>query len=352
MKEKLIPVFDDPYHTFIIAEAGSNWKCGSEEEDINRAKELIETAAKCGADAVKFQTFKTDKVYVANAGKSDYLSENGVNQEINSIFDNLAMPYEMLPKLSKFCKDRNIFFMSTPFSVEDAKEIDKYVEIHKIASYEINHVRLLEFLSKTKKPILISTGASTLNEIDFAVKIITEKNKQIGLLQCTSKYPAPIKNLNLNVISLLKTRYSVPVGLSDHSINPIIGPLLAVGLGSTVIEKHFTLDRNLPGPDHSFALEPNELKLMIKSIRTADLAKGSKEKKVFEEELELRQFATRSIQAIRDISKGEILQESYNIDVLRPGKRTRGLEARFLEEVNGKKATKDTSIGEGITEYE
>jgi len=344
---------ENPYHIFIIAEAGSNWKCGSYEEDLKRAKELIKAAKKAGADAVKFQTYRTETIYVQDAGKSSYLSEHGINESINDIFAHLSMPYEMIPELAEYCKQENIMFMSTPFSVQDAKEVDPHVKIHKVASFEINHVRLLEFLADTKKPILISTGSSTYEEIDFAINLVKKKgNSNIGLMQCTSKYPSPLEALNLSVIPQMKSRYNFPVGLSDHSMEPIIAPILAIGLGATMIEKHFTLDRNLPGPDHPFALIPSELELMIKSIRNVELAKGSGKKEVLKEELELCRFATRSIQAIRNISKGEVLQEGVNFDVLRPGNRIRGIEARFLETVNGKKATKDIAIGDGITEYE
>lgn len=344
---------NDPNHVFVIAEAGSNWKCGSMEEDLQRAKQLIEIAAKSGADAVKFQTYRPKTLYVENAGKSDYLSEKGINQEINDIFENLSMPYEMIPKLVDYSKQHNILFMSTPFSVQDAKEVNPYVSIHKIASYEINHVRLLEFLAKTKKPIIISTGASTFDEIDFAVNLLKKNgNEQIRILQCTSKYPCPVEALNLSVIPQINSKYGLPVGLSDHSTDPILAPIMAIAYGATIIEKHFTLDRTLPGPDHPFALTPDELEIMVKAIRNAELARGSGSKKVLEEELELKQFATRSIQAIKPIKKGEILEEGINFDVLRPGKRSRGMEARFLESVNGKKSTVDVDAGDGINDFE
>lgn len=353
MSKNQLERLNDPYHTFVIAEAGSNWKCGTYEEDLKRARDLIKTAAKAGADAIKFQTYRDEGVYVEDAGKSKYLSEHRINQNINDVFEYLSMPYEMIPELSQYCKQENIIFMSTPFSIQDAKQIDPYVSIHKVASYEINHVRLLEFLAQTKKPILISTGASTYSEIDFAVNLVKEKgNSMIGLLQCTSKYPAPIEALNLTVIPKMKSRYNLPVGLSDHSIDPLVGPLLAIGFGATIIEKHFTLDRNLPGPDHPFALIPSELELMIHSIRKADTAKGSGSKEILKDEYELRRFATRSIQAIKKISKGEILQEGINFEVLRPGNKSRGIEPRFLSEIDGKKATKDIDVGEGIVEYE
>jgi len=344
---------DNPNHIFVIAEAGSNWKCGTYEEDLKRSRELIKIASRAGADAVKFQTYRSETVYVPNAGKSDYLSKHGINENINDIFEHLSMPYEMIPELSLYCKQKNIMFMSTPFSVQDAKEVDSYVQIHKIASFEINHVRLLEYLASTKKPILISTGASTFEEIDFALDIVKKNgNNKIGILQCTSNYPCPIGALNLSVIPVMKSRYNLPIGLSDHSIDPTIAPLLAIGFGATFIEKHFTLDRTLPGPDHPFALIPNELEMMIDAIRKAEKAKGSGNKEILKEELELRSYATRSIQAIRDISKGEILREGVNFDILRPGNRSRGLEARFLMSVNERRATKDIKKGEGITEYE
>jgi len=262
------------------------------------------------------------------------------------------MPYKMIPELSKFCKQENIQFMSTPFSVEDAKQIDPFVSIHKVASYEINHVRLLEFLATTNKPILISTGATTFEEIDFAIKLLQSKNvKNIGILQCTSKYPASFNSLNLSVIPNFKLRYNLPVGFSDHSLDPIIGPIMAIGLGATIIEKHFTLDKKLSGPDHAFALSPDELEHMIQSIRNADLTKGNGKKEILEEENELHRFATRSIQAIKPIKKGDVLQEGINFEVLRPGEQVRGLDARFLSEIHGKKSTKDIEEGEGITDF-
>ena len=344
---------DNPKHTFVIAEAGSNWKIGSLNDDISQAKQLILSATHAGADAIKFQTFKSKTVYAQDAGQIDYLSNKNTSSSINELFDDLSMPYEMIPELSSFCNKHKIIFMSTAFSVEDAKHLDPYVKIHKVASYEINHIRLIEFLARTKKPILISTGASSYDEIDFAIKTIKENgNVKIALLQCTAKYPTPIDSLNLHVIPTLKSKYGLPVGFSDHSLDPIVGPLLSVGLGATIVEKHFTMDKSLSGPDHMFALDPDELKLMIDSIRNADAAKGNSLKEVLNVELELQKFATRSIQAIKNISKGDILSEGENFDILRPGNRIRGLNARFLDLVNGKKATKDISIGDGILDYE
>jgi len=345
--------YDDFHHTFVIAEAGSNWKVGSYEEDLLQAKKLIDVAKESGADAIKFQTYKSETVFVSDAGKINYLLEKGIDTSINEIFDHLSMPYEMLPELHQYCNQKKIMFMSTPFSVKDAKEVDEFVEIHKVASFEINHIRMLEYLAKTEKPILISTGASTLEEIDFAINLVKENgNSNIGLFQCTSKYPSPLETLNLSVIPKMKERYNLPIGFSDHSMDPIIGPICAIGLGATFIEKHFTLDRNLPGPDHPFALNPSELKLMIENIRKADIAKGNGEKIVLYIEKELHNAGKRAIQAIKEIKKGEILLEGINFEILRPGKRTIGLSPRFMNSIENKKSKVDVKIGEGIKEVE
>jgi len=177
------------------------------------------------------------------------------------------------------------------------------------------------------------------------------KNNDIGLMQCTAKYPCPLNRLNLGVIPNMKSRYNVPIGLSDHSTDPITAPVLAVGLGATFIEKHFTLDKSLQGPDHAFALNPSELEIMVKSIRNADAAKGSAKKEILDVEKELWRFATRSIQATKKIRKGEILSEGHNFDVLRPGNQSRGLDPSFIDKINGRKANKNYDIGQGIRGY-
>lgn len=333
---------------FIIAEAGSNWKCGTYDDDLERAKKLIDVASNCGCDAIKFQTFKPETLYVKNAGSSDYLSQQGMKSDIYEIFQDLSMPYDMIPKLADYCKKNKIKFMSTPFSVEDAKHVDPYVEIHKVASYENNHVRLLEFLADTKKPTFVSTGASNYEEINFLIKNF-EKNNSLKLMQCTAKYPSPVEDLNLSVIPHLHSKYNVPVGFSDHSTNPIIAPVMAVAYGAVAIEKHFTLDKTFPGPDHSFALDPNELNLMVQSIRKAEKAIGSGKKDVLKIEKELSSFAKRSIQAISNITKGDELIEGVNYDILRPGKKSRGIEPRFFNLLKGKIAKKNIEMGDGIS---
>jgi len=334
---------------FVIAEAGSNWRLGSTKRDISMAKVLIDVAAKVGADAVKFQTYKSETVYVQNAGTSDYLSDAGINEPITEIFKDLSMPYEMIPELSEYCQKKDIKFMSTPFSIDDAKAIDPYIEIHKIASYEITHIRLIEFVAKSGKPLILSTGASTYDEIEWAINYFYEKGgKEISLMQTTAKYPADFSTLNLKVIPDLMQRFKVPVGLSDHSRDPVVAPITAVALGATIIEKHFTLHNKLPGPDHSFALTPTELKKMIDMIRSCEKCLGSGKKIVFLEEQELREYAQRGIQATKSIQKGDLLKERVNIDILRSGKQKKGLHPKYLVEIEGKRSTRNISLGEGI----
>ena len=340
---------------FIIAEAGSNWRMGNPKRDMKMAKTLIDIASDVKANAIKFQTYRSESVYVPNAGDSDYLSKSGIKESINKIFDDLSMPYEMIPELSEYCNSKNIEFMSTPFSVEDAKQIDPYVKYHKIASYEISHYRLIEFIANTGKPTFLSTGAATIDEIEWAVNHFYKNNgKNLTLLQTTAKYPAPLESLNIFSMNVLKNKFNVSVGLSDHSTDPIIGPVCATALGASVIEKHFTLNKKLPGPDHSFALDPHELKEMVNAIRNSEKCLGSKEKIVQNHEFELRDFAQRSIQCIKNISKGESFFEGINFEILRSGKCTKGIHPKFLEILEGKIATRSISIGDGIleTDYE
>jgi len=349
MGRKLKIILDDPKNIFVIAEAGSNWKVGSYENDIKRATKLIKLAASAGANAIKFQTYNPETVYVPNAGKSKYLTKSGFDKDIFKIFQEYSMPHKMLKELSRICKQEKILLMSTPFSVEDAIAVNKFVEIHKIAAFEINHIRLLEYLASTKKPIIISTGASNFSDIDFAVKLLQKKGvKEICLLQTTSKYPAPIESLNLSVIKQLKKRYLIPIGLSDHSINPILAPTLAIGLGATIIEKHFTLNKKFNGPDHNFALNSKELIQFVKTIRESEKALGNGIKKILKEEEELRKFATRSVQAINDISKNDVFVEGKNIDILRSGNQKRGEDARFLTKIVRKKSNRKIKLGDGV----
>ncbi len=346
---ELTPAFWRKGRVFVIAEAGSNWRAGDAKRDMEQARKLIDVAAEAGADAVKFQTYRAETVYVANAGQSDYLADAGIKRDITEIFADLEMPYDMLPKLAEHTARRGLQFMSTGFSPADFAAIDPLVEIHKIASYEIGHLRLIDLAAKSGKPTLISTGAATEADIAWAVERFRAKGgRDLCLMQCTAKYPAPLASMNLAVIPALRRRFGVAVGLSDHSRDPVTAPVGAVALGARVIEKHFTLDNSLPGPDHAFALMPEELKLMVRKVREAEAAHGWGTKEVAEDEKELAAFARRGIQAIKNIKRGDILHEGGNVDILRPGKRSLGLHPRFMEEIEGRKAARDIAAGEGL----
>lgn len=334
---------------FVIAEAGSNWRVGSPSKDLAMSKMLIQAAAEAGADAIKFQVYRPETVYVANAGTSDYLSDAGIKEDIYDIFANLSMPYEMIPKLAAECKSAGIHFMATPFSPADFTAIDPHVSIHKIASYEIGHIRLLEMAAKSGKPIILSTGAATEDEIAWSVDYLKNKNSgPITLLQCTACYPAAPGAMHLKSIGWLKNRFHLPAGLSDHSRNPLHAPIAAVALGAIVIEKHFTMDNNLPGPDHAFAVTPNELKEMVKAIREAAVMLGSEVKKIDPSEQELRNYARRGIQALCDIHLGERFHEGVNVAILRPGKQILGVHPKFIDEIEGRLAKRHISAGEGL----
>lgn len=334
---------------YVVAEAGSNWRVGNYEDDLKMGKELIQAAAEAGVDAVKFQVFRPETIYVPNAGISDYLSEAGIKEDIRSIFTELSMPYEMIPELASFCREQEVQFMASAFSRADFEAVDPFVTIHKIASYEITHLRLLEIAAKTKKPIFLSTGAATEEEIAWALEVCrTNGSGPVTLLQCTAKYPAEAQSMHLRSIPWLRQRFKRQVGLSDHSKGPVCGPVAAVALGAKVIEKHITMSKSLKGPDHSYALEPSELKEMVLAIRQAEKMLGSAVKMIDESEIELRDYAQRGVQAIQEIQEGDLLQEGGNLEILRPGKQPKGVHPAHLKDIEGKKAKRSLSLGSGL----
>jgi len=333
---------------FIIAEAGANWRyCDDPEKNFQHALELIDMASKAGADAVKFQVYRAERLYAKDAGHADYI---GKKKSIYQTIHEMELPYDWLPQLKEHCDKKKIIFLATPFDEESTDKLEGIgVPTYKIASYTITHLPLLEYIARKRKPVILSTGASNLQDIEEALGCIMDAgNQQIALMQCTAKYPAPLESLNLRVIDALKRRFSIPVGLSDHSREPLIGPLGAVALGANMIEKHFTTDNSLEGPDHGFAVLPGELKEMIDSIRALEGALGKGEKDISEDEKELYRFARRYIYSIKDIPEGEGISPE-NVSVLRSGNLKPGLEPRHLREVLGKKARKNIKAGTGIT---
>ena len=334
---------------FVVAEAGSNWRMGTPKRDQAMARALVDVAVEAGADAVKFQTYRPETVYVPNAGTSHYLAEAGIEEQITDIFADLAMPYEMVGPLAEYCQSQQIQFMSTPFSAADFATVDPWVRIHKIASYEISHPRLIDLAARSGKPLILSTGAASPEDIAWAVDSFRGAGGgDLVLLQCTARYPSPLSAIDVRTVPWLRDRYEVISGLSDHSRDPLIAPIAAVALGARVIEKHFTLDNRLPGPDHSFALTPSELAQMVTAIRHTEEVLGKAEKRVRDEEDELRTFAQRAVQALQPISPGDVLLEGVNIGVLRPGEQRRGVHPRDLPLIEGHRAVRQIPLGDGI----
>ena len=323
----------DSQPVYVIAEAGSNHN-GSYE----MALRLIDVAAEAGADAVKFQNFKASLMYPQTAGESDYLK---IEKPIHRIIQDMEMPDQWVPKLAAHCATRGVEFLSTPFDEQSADVLAPHVNAFKIASYEMTHAPLVAYVARYGKPVILSTGAAELSEVIRAVDVVrAEGNEQIILMQCTAKYPAPLESINASAIRTLREATGRPVGLSDHSRDPIVAPIVATALGACVVEKHFTLSNRLPGPDHAFAVEPDELKSLVRSIRAAQAALGHGRKEVLADERELYHFARRSIFTTRPVRSGEALGAD-NIAVLRCGKLEFGLEPAQYSALLGRIAAHD-----------
>ena len=325
---------------FVIAEAGSN-----HDGKLDQAKQLIDLAASAGCDAVKFPLFRASKVYPKRAGFSDYLK---LAKPIYEILAEREVPYEWLPELTTHCRERGIQFLASVFDEASADRLDPFVEAFKIASYEMTHLPLVRHVAEKGKPVILSTGTATLEEVAETVEVVRQTgNDGLLLMQCTASYPAPLESLNIQAVSTMKRVFGVPVGLSDHSRDPLVGPVAAVAAGANLLEKHFTLSNRLPGPDHGFAVEPEELRLMVEKVREAERALGTGEKRVHPVELELRHFARRSIFALRDLAAGEILDQE-NIAVLRCGKLEAGLPPKEYPNLLGRKTARPVRAEEAI----
>lgn len=336
---------------YVIAEAGSNWRMGTAERDMKMARTLIDVAVEAGADAVKFQTYRAATITVPQAGPSPHLVKMGIPTPIEEIFRELEMPYEMLEPLARYARECGIDFLSSGFSEDDFGAIDPHVSAHKIASAELHHIRLLELAARSGKRLYLSTGASTEEEIEWAIQTFRQAGGQdLVLLHCTMQYPADPDAMNLRLLTWLANRFGLPVGLSDHSRDPICAPVAAVALGATVIEKHYTLDNRLVGPDHGWTLTPSELKALVRSVRTADEMLGEESKRIFPKEAELAAHYRRRVQAIAPIRKGDRLEEGVNIAILRPGSQQAGIHPRHIDKLIGRPAARDVALGAGILE--
>lgn len=320
----------------IIAEAGVNYN-GS----LELAKKMIHVAKECGADIIKFQTAKPELVMSQYAEKAEYQKETtGAGESQLEMCRKLMLPYEDFYTLKKLCGEAGIAFLSTPFEMESINFLHELgMRIWKIPSGEITNLPYLEKIGELKEKVIMSTGMATLQEVKTAVKVLTDKGtkkENICLLQCTTEYPALYRDVNLNGMLTLKRELEMDVGYSDHTPG-IAVPMAAVALGARIIEKHFTLDRSMEGPDHKASLEPSELKEMIVQIRNIELAMGNGEKAPQEAELPNMAVARKSIVAKKDIKKGELLSQE-NITTKRPGT---GISPMQWYEVLGTRAVRD-----------
>ncbi|MBL4932917.1 N-acetylneuraminate synthase [Clostridium paridis] len=326
---------------FIIAEAGVNHN-----GDLEVAKKLVDVAAESGADAVKFQTFKADELVTKDAPKAKYQEKTTGAGSQYEMLKKLELSYEDHIYLKNYCQERDIVFLSTPFdfqSVDLLESID--ISLYKIGSGDLTNIPLIKYIAKLNKTMIISTGMANLGEVEEAIKAIQDSgNDKITLLHCTSNYPTSYEDVNLKAMITLKNAFNLPVGYSDHTIGMEI-PVAAVAMGAKVIEKHFTLDKSMNGPDHKVSLEPMELEKMVKSIRNIEVAFGDGVKKCTRNEKDTRKVARKSIVAKANLKKGDILSLD-NITFKRP---ENGISPRYFEFINNKKLIKDVNKDDLIT---
>jgi N,N'-diacetyllegionaminate synthase len=322
--------------TFIIAEAGVNHN-GS----LKKALRLIDVAVLAGADAIKFQTFKAENLTTDYAPKAEYQNYKSLKKETQSqMLKKLEFTDAMHKACFKKCKKKKIIFMSSAFDIESLNYLKKFkLNYFKVPSGEITNAPYLEVLGKFKKKIILSTGMSTMSEIKKAIQILLingTKRKNITLMQCTSAYPAPYDEINLNAIATLRDSFKLNVGFSDHSLG-VQASIAAVALNAKVIEKHITLKKNLKGPDHRASLDPKEFNLMVESIRIVEKTLGNKIKKITKSEKKNIYTVRKSIVASSTIKKNEKFN-NFNITCKRPGT---GVSPLFFKKLIGKKSIKN-----------
>lgn len=331
-------------HTLIIAEAGVNHN-GS----LALAKQLIDKAVEAGVDIIKFQTFKSEKLVSKAAKQAEYQQRNiGKKDEGQlAMLKKLELSQQNHEELIAYCNEKGIRFFSTAFDMDSIEYLHSLnMGLWKIPSGEITNYPYLRKIAQYHEPVILSTGMCELSDIEAAVKVLLEfgvQKEQITILHCNTEYPTPFQDVNLKAMLEIGEKFGVQIGYSDHT-KGIEVPIAAVALGATVIEKHFTLDKNMEGPDHKASLEPDELKAMVSAIRNIEKALGSPEKKVSDSERKNIAVARKSIVAARNIRTGEIFTED-NLTVKRPGT---GISPMRWEEVLGKKAIRDFAEDELI----
>jgi len=329
----------------IIAEAGVNHN-----GDLELAKKLIDVAADAGVDYVKFQTFKADKIVTQSAEKAQYQKNaTGATESQYEMLKKLELTDAMHHELFKHCQNSSVQFLSTGFDIESVDFLLSLGQkLIKVPSGEITNLPYLRHIGSRGLPVILSTGMSTMEEVGDALAVLTAAGltkEMITVLHCTTEYPTPMEEVNLRAMQSIQEQFGVTVGYSDHTIGIEVS-VGAVALGASVIEKHFTLDRTMPGPDHKASLNPNELRALVHAIRNMDIALGSNTKTPTASEAANRTVARKSIVASCDIQKGDVFSE-INITTKRPGT---GLSPMNWDRVIGSKATRNYSPDEEITE--
>lgn len=315
---------------FVIAEAGINHN-GS----FKLAKKMVDQAKKIGVDCIKFQTHIAEKEML----KSNIKPGNISKKTLWSIIKNSELTEEEERRIQKYCKQKKILFLSTPFSIEAVDRLEKLkIPAYKIGSGELTNLPLLHRIARTKKPVILSSGMSEINEIKNSVNFFKKQHIPLILLQTTSMYPSNYKDINLGVIEKFQKLFNIPIGLSDHSPG-IYAALGAVAKGACLIEKHFTLDKNLPGPDQKISLDPAEFSELVKGCKAVKSALGTS-KKILTKEKPILKFARESVVSLRKISKGETFSEK-NITTKRPA--TGDIPAKDFYKIVGKLAKRDIS---------
>lgn len=319
---------------FIIAEAGVNHN-----GDMSVAKKLVDVAVEAGADAVKFQTFKTENLILANVEKAPYQSQTTDSQESQfNMLKKLEVSYAQNIEIKAYCEQKGIIFLTTPFDEDSVDDVVKVgVEAIKVASTDLTNIPLLRKVAKTGLPVFLSTGMSYLSEVQVAVNVIAETNPNLVLLQCTANYPIADNEANLAVLNTYKALFDCLLGYSDHSVGLGAAPF-AIPLGARVVEKHFTLDKQGTGPDHLASLSPNELKDFVEQIRKVEAYMGDGIKQPTLSETATRASLQKSLVAIKNIQAGEELSLE-NIVAKRTG--GKGLSPIYVDQILGTKAVKD-----------
>lgn len=325
-------VIDDSSPCWIVAEIGAN-----HDQKIDQAFKMIDAAKECGADAVKFQSYKASTLYSRYTPNRKLPDGSDSGWNIFENFKKLEMPYEWHRKLKDYSEKKGVFFFSSPFDYEAVDSLEQAgVEAYKIASSEIGDKRLVQKIASLKKPLIFSTGKATLAEVEMAVNWVKEAgNDNFAIMQCTASYPAADDVMNLRTIQTFKQAFGCVVGFSDHHLENMAA-IAAISLGAKIVEKHLTLDRKLPGPDHPFAQEPEGFAQMVQWIRRTEKALGTGIKKLEPTEEQGRRLGNRSIHVLKDLPAGHVIKEE-DLTVKRPAF---GIHSAEWDRIIGKKITK------------